>query len=102
MHETEFYLHFCAKVLLLVPEKRNPGHTSEMQRGHLLPPLVLLPPHTHELLRGRRPGPKCAVSRFYGLQGRLKAGSLLAVNLIATHEVKVNIFTHDKDSTLNS
>lgn len=95
-------MHFSAKVLLLAPEKRNPGHTSGMQRGHFLPSLVLLPPHTHEVLRGRRSGPKCALSQFYGLQGRLKGGSLLAVNLIATHEVKANIFTHDKDSTLNS
>lgn len=30
LKQRELWLHFCAKVLLLVPEKRNPGHTPEM------------------------------------------------------------------------
>lgn len=48
LKKREFCLHLCADLLFIL-EKKSPGHTSEMQRGHLLPSLMLLPPCTHEV-----------------------------------------------------
>lgn len=102
MLETEGVLAalLCQGFITCPGNEKSRSHFRGAERSS--PPTTCAPPCMHEVLRVRRSGPKCAVSQFYGFQRRLKAVSSLVVNLIATCEVKANIFTHDKDLTLNS